>query len=107
MESKTALIGTIVVLVTGIVFMAASWVRFARIESTLTEHETKIYVIDLVQTELMAEQGLHVEVTGAESAVGGWHSPTSGTPAIKVNDQNSDELSEERPAKKKHKRGGK
>jgi hypothetical protein len=105
MDSKSAFIFAAIGLVAGVVFMLAAWVRFERIESKLTEHETKIYVIDLVQAELMDRQGLHVEVTGAESAVGEWHSPISEMTHITIADQDSDEESAKRPTRNKRRRG--
>ena len=93
------------VLATGILFMICAWVRFVRIEDKLTEHETKIYVLDLVQNELLDSQGLHIEVRGAESAVGDWHSTTSEMTHITVSDQDSDEEPEKRPARNKRRSG--
>ena len=100
---KTPTIPIFILAAAGILFMVCTWIRFVRIEAKLTEHDTKIYVIDLVQNELLDRQGLHIEVRGAESAVGNWHSPASENtvPAITLNDDEDEEESAQMSNKRK------
>lgn len=58
------------ILVCGILFMICAWVRFNRLETKSLELESDVYVLKLVQEELLKQHGLHLEIEMLDPKVG-------------------------------------
>ena len=108
MDSKqTTLIVLAPILVAGIVFMIAAWVRFNRLETKSLELESDVYVLKLVQQELLDQHGLTLQVgyRGELARRLGKEDMDQQPPSITFGSDDDDE-EEEPPKKKRNKKKG-
>ena len=93
------------ILVCGILFMICAWVRFNRLETKSLELESDVYVLKLVQQELLDQHGLTLQVgyRGELARRLGKEDMNQHPPSITFG---SDDEEEEPPQKKRNKKKG-
>jgi hypothetical protein len=96
------------ILVCGILFMICTWVRFNRLETKSLELESDVYVLKLVQQELLDQHGLTLQVgyRGELARRLGKEDMDQQPPSITFGSDDDDEEEEEPPKKKRNKKKG-
>lgn len=105
-NKQTTLIVLAPILVAGIIFMIAAWVRFSRLEDKTLELESDVYVLKLVQQELLDQHGLTLQVgyRGELARRLGKEDMDQQPPSITFGSDDDEE--EEPPKKKRNKKKG-
>lgn len=106
MSNKISIV-VIAILTPAIFFMIAAWARFSRLEDKALELEADVYILKLVQQELLERHGLSLDVKyrGELARRLGKEDANQLAPAITINGGDDsgeeDEEEEEEPVKKK------
>lgn len=106
MNNKISIV-VIAILVPAILFMIAAWVRLSRLEDKALELEADVYILKLVQQELLERHGLSLDVKyrGELARRLGKEDANQLPPTISINgsgdDSDEEDEKEEEPVKKK------
>lgn len=106
---QLAIIVFTTILCAGILFMICTWVRFNRLETKSLELESDVYVLKLVQQELLERHGLTLQVgyRGELARRLGKEDMNQYPPSITFGSDASDDEEEEAQPKKRKKKGDK